>query len=150
MPKYIRVESGKAVALKDKLTPAEQQDPSWQGPWDYGYKTSLEHVQGLAADLTALTGTRYVGTDAGDHVSPRFGFVAVPVVGDEVSRSFNGDSYPCGKVVRVSDSLRRVVTRDDAGREFVFNRRKETGSWVQTGGTWSLIPGHVSKWNPEF
>lgn len=150
MTTYIRVEAGKAVALSNKLTSEQHADPSWQGPWDYGYKTSLEHVQALAADLTKLTGTTYVGTDAGEHVSPRFGVVAVPKVGDEVSRSFNGDTYPCGKIIKVSDSLRRVVTRDESGREFIFNRKKETGAWVQTGGTWSLIPGHVSELNPHF
>lgn len=150
MPKYIRVEAGKAVAITDKLNEEQRADRAWQDPWDYGFKTSLEYVQGLAADLTKLTGTVYVGTDAGEHVSPRFGVVVVPKVGDEVSRSFNGDSYPCGKIIRVSDSLRRVVARDEAGREFVFNRRKETGAWVQTGGTGSLIPGHVSELNPHF
>lgn len=105
---------------------------------------TFEDAQKIALAL----GEGYVATDAGDHVSPRYDVVRRPHVGDLVSYAFNGDSYPCGKVVKVSDSLRIVIV-DDNGKERRFWRRRQTGAWVM-GGVWSLQSGHVSKRNPEF
>lgn len=69
----------------------------------------------------------------------------VPAVGDPVSYSFNGDSYPDGHVTKVSKTL-RVTT--SSGK--VYRRKGLTGAWIAEGGTWSLGFGHVSKRNPEF
>lgn len=86
-----------------------------------------------------------IPADAGPYVWPRYSVVEPPKVGDLVSYGFNGDAYPCGFVTKISKSLRRVETSE--GR--VFFRRKLTGSWI-SGGTWSLIHGHVNKRNPSF
>ena len=101
---------------------------------------------------------RYLATDAGPHVSPRYDVIALPKVGDAVSYSFNGDSYPCGHVISVSagPNFRRIVAHEPRGgkhvgevREHVFWRRRKTGSWIMDG-TWSLVAGHVDKRNPSF
>jgi hypothetical protein len=99
----------------------------------------------IAAEASALTGHLYIATDAGDHVYPRYDVIKAPAVGDLVSKAFNGDYYPCGKIVKISDSLKRVET--DTGE--VFWRRKNSGQWLSQR-TWSMVGGHISKLNPEF
>lgn len=117
-------------------------DMKAQSRWDW---KSLEEVQGLAAKLSVSEKKLYIGVDKGSSVSPRFDIIEAPTVGDEVSYSFNGDSYPCGKIVKISKSLRRVET--DEGK--VFYRRKMSGTWLN-GGTWALVHGHISEQNPHL
>lgn len=105
---------------------------------------SMAVAQSVAASLSENLGVAFIATDAGPHCHPQFDVIEAPVVGAEVSYAFNGDSYPCGKIAKISDSLRRVET--DSGK--VFYRRKESGSWLHQG--WSMVAGHVSKWNPSF
>jgi hypothetical protein len=71
--------------------------------------------------------------------------VEVPKIGDAVSYAFNGDSYPCGYVTKVSKDYRIITTTD--GKRFF--RRRLSGAWVN-GGTWSLVPGHRYEQNPSF
>ena len=111
-----------------------------------------------AEEVAAALGPEYVATDAGPYVSPRYDVIALPKVGDAVSYSFNGDSYPCGHVISISagPNFRRIVAHEPRGgkhvgevREHVFWRRRKTGSWVMNG-TWSLVAGHVDERNPSF
>lgn len=103
----------------------------------------------IADILTSKTGELHVPVDRGGYCSPRYGMVRVPRVGDLVSKSFNGDTYIVGKVVRVSASLRRVETQHNDGRRLTFYRRKLTASWLN-GGMWALVRGHHEERNPEF
>lgn len=109
---------------------------------------SLEAAQEVATALTAKYDSLYIATDAGGHVSPRYDVIAAPKVGEPVSYEFNGDSYPCGHITAISDSLRRIVATDGT-TQHVFWRHKQSGAWIK-GGTWSLRPGHVYKQNPSF
>lgn len=109
--------------------------------WDW----TLERAQQIAAMATELHGDTYVATDAGPYCSPRYDVVRVPAVGDMVSYSFNGDTYPDGTIVKVSPSLQ--VTTSNGTKYF---RRRQTGSWVKQGGTWSLVSGHRNERNPHF
>lgn len=98
------------------------------------------------AALGATPGWRTLApTDEGAGVWPRHDVIRAPVVGDRVSRTFNGDYYPAGVVVRVSDSFRRVAT--DVG--VVFYRRGLSSSWV-SDGTWSMAAGWRDEKNPSF
>ncbi len=106
---------------------------------------TLERANKVAVQLSCTTGLIYVATDSGPNVSPRYDVVAAPAVGDKVSRGFNGDYYQEGEIVKVSASLRRVVTSTGV----VFYRRGLSGSWV-AGRTWSMVTGHVSRLNPSF
>ena len=106
---------------------------------------SLADAEAMADKATALNKELYIATDSGPCVSPRYDVVKMPELGDDVSYAFNGDSYPCGTIVAISESLRRIKV--STGR--IFWRRKLSGSWVNAK-TWSLIPGHVSERNPSF
>lgn len=107
--------------------------------------TSYGQAADVAAYLTETTGRLHIATDAGEWVYPRYDVIEPPKVGDEVSYAFNGDYYPCGEIVSISESLKVIKT--SSGKRFY--RRKLTGAWLNNG-TWSLIPGHVSRLNPEF
>ena len=53
----------------------------------------------------------------------------IPKIGDEVSYSFNGDTYPCGIVVSISKTTKKVVTSDGS----IFWRYKDTSRWIKDG-----------------
>jgi hypothetical protein len=99
----------------------------------------------IARGLTETTCKLYIATDAGSSTSPRYDVIKAPAVGDEVSYSFNSDTYPCGTITRISKTMKRVSTT--SGR--VFYRRDLTGSWINAG-IWSLVQGHITTRNPHF
>lgn len=106
-------------------------------------------VVDLAAWVTAITVVQHVACSY-ENCSQRHAIVRIPQVGDEVSYGFNGDYYPDGKIGRVTPKL-TVVTVDENGKELHrYNRRRETGSWIMSGGTWSLVMGHRNEKNPSF
>jgi len=110
----------------------------------HGIETFLM-AEEIAAVLTQATEVSHIPIDRGGSRSPRFAAMAAPKLGDKISYSFNGDSYPCGTITLISSSLRRIES--STGR--VFWRRKSSGSWI-LNGVWSMIPGHVSERNPSF
>ena len=117
---------------------------SFQQRWNW---KSLDEVQLLALRLSSISSTRasYIGVDYGSGCSPRFDIVELPKVGDLVSKSFNGDSYPCGVITKITRKF--TVT---TSTNHVFRRRGESANWKLTGGTWSLISGHHDDRNPSF
>ncbi len=126
------------------VTLEEAQTLNWigcQNRWDW---KTFDQAQAIAEKLTTATGNHYIATDAGAHVSPRFDVAEVPQVGDAVSMSFNGDSYPVGNIVKISKTLKRITT--STGK--VFTRKRDTG--CRSDGTFSMIAGHISEKNPHF
>lgn len=103
----------------------------------------------IAASATKLTGKAYIATDAGEYVSPRYDVIEAPAVGDDCSKGFNGDYYPVGKITKISKGYKQITVEGPRG-VLKFFRRKLTGAWTQTGGTWSLVPGVRDEMNPEF
>lgn len=111
---------------------------------------NLEAAQHVANALNLIEGEQlYIATDAGPHVSPRYDVLKLPKIGDKVSYAFNGDSYPCGEILSISPSLKRITAGERDGVTKVFYRVRQTGCW-RNAGTWSLVPGHVYKQNPSF
>lgn len=64
----------------------------------------------LASQATEFTEQLHIAIDRGAHVSPRFDVIRCPAVGDKVSYSFNGDSYPDGEITKVSPTLKVITT----------------------------------------
>jgi hypothetical protein len=114
--------------------------------WDFKTYADAEAIAKSANEMAGGTDT-YIATDAGEYTSPRYDVQRVPKVGELVSKGFNGDYYPCGKIVSVGTGAKMVVKTDTGA---VFYRRKLTGSWVKEGGTWYLVAGHKSDKNPHF
>jgi hypothetical protein len=106
---------------------------------------SFAQVTKIARLLSVNTGRTFLPVDHGSHTSPRYGIVEPPKVGDAVSYSFNGDSYPDGYVEKITKTFQITTT---TGHKYL--RRKLSANWLRTGGTWSLIPGHVYEQNPSF
>jgi hypothetical protein len=141
---YVKIEANRAVSAQTEYPKEEggRFNASFQNRNDW---KTLARAEEVAAQLTEATGTLYLATDAGPHCSPRFDVIAAPVVGDKVSKEFNGDSYPEGEIKSISKTLKVVITTTGVR----FTRRGNTGAWVE-GGTWSMTRGHVSKYNREF
>jgi len=110
---------------------------------------SFAEVEDIANQLAALDGQSWIAYDNGSHTSHRYGVMTIPKIGDDVSYGFNGDYYPCGKITRITPSL-RITATDERGNKKVFNRKRTTSSWVMVGGTWSLVKGIHDERNPSF
>lgn len=116
---------------------------NWISNWDVG---TFEEAVRLAGEATAVTEEVYLPCDRSSSVSPRYGIIRAPKLGEPVSYSFNGDTTPCGVISKISDSYYRIQTT--TGK--VFYRRHHTSSWIMQGGTWSMVSGHYRERNPSF
>lgn len=106
------------------------------------FQTYFDAMQ--VADSASKLGVHYIATDEGLGVWPRFDVIELPKVGNKVSRSFNGDSYPDGEIVSISAGL-KVITTTSGSR---YRRRGDSGCWIEKQ-TWSLIPDHITERNPS-
>ena len=111
---------------------------------------SYEYAVKLATSAAANLKKNFIAVDNGPAVHPQFDVIEAPAVGDDVSKGFNGDYYPIGKIVKISGANQRIVTVDGPYGLLKFYRRRLTGSWVQSGGTWGLVAGIVDRLSPEF
>jgi len=114
----------------------------WKNRVDWN---SFAQVTRICRLLEATTGKKYLPVDEGDHVSPRYSIIEPWKVGDKVSYAFNGDYYPDGEIVKITKTYQITTS---TGKKYL--RRRNTSRWAMVGGTWSLVEGHISKWNPEF
>jgi hypothetical protein len=135
-------QDGKLVATSDyQSIPKDALGPNgtYTSRWDF---KTIEIAQGIAKRLNDQAGKElYLATDGGRHISPRYDVIELPQVGDEVSYSFNGDSYPCGTIVKITKTL-QIVTSD--GKRFMY----KNGGWKHQG--WWLVKGHRYEQNPHF
>lgn len=109
------------------------------------FKT-LSEAEERAKELTEETGEQHIAYKTNYVINP-FAAERLPQIGDKVSKSFNGDSYPVGVIARISKTYNRITT--DTGLKFT---RVGPNSWKQGGqkGAFSLIQGHHSERNPHF
>lgn len=121
----------------------EYEDAEWVSRWNWD--TAAE-AQKVADAAEARSGHVFLVSDRGGWVSPRFDVVEAPRIGDKVSKSFNGDSYPDGEIVKIAKNYRYVQT--STGRKYW--KKGKTASFVLTGGTFYMISGHVEERNPHF
>lgn len=128
--------------------PGKPLGAGWIERWDF---PDFEFVTRLAASASRLTGGDWIPVDQGPNQSPRFDVMVCPKVGDDVSKGFNGDYYPIGKVASISAGpTRRVITVDGPRGKLRFYRRGLSSGWIQAGGTWGLVRGIVDRYNQEF
>ena len=140
----VRKENGIAVEVRNLGEVASADLPKWESRWEW--KSWLDAAK-VANELNLACGEvgRYVPTDAGPCVSPRYDVIEAPRVGDEISYAYNGDYYPDGEIVKISGSKRIVYS--STGNKYW--RRKNSGAWLK-GGMWCLVPGHISERNPHL
>jgi hypothetical protein len=99
------------------------------------------HAEKIAKDLTNTTGEQYIVSVEHGH----YRIVKAPKVGDKVSYSFNGDTYPCGTIVSISKTAKKIVTSDGS----IFWRYKNMASWLKDG-TWYMVKGWINERNESF
>lgn len=109
--------------------------------WDF----TAEGAEVIANFLTRQTGDVHLMVDNGEHCAPRFDVIRAPKIGDKVSYGFNGDYYPDGEIISVTSKFQ---VKTSGGH--TYRRRKNSGSWLQPGGTWGLTQGHIDERNPHF
>lgn len=114
----------------------------WKSRHDWN---SFEQVKQIARLLSLNTRTTYLAVDEGPNVSPRFDIIEPPKVGDKVSYGFNGDYYPDGEIIKITKTWQ--ITTSTGNR---YLRYRNTSTWLRTGGTWALVPGHRNERNPSF
>lgn len=107
---------------------------------------TFEAAQDAAERVSKFTGEEYIAIDGGEYVAPRYDVIRMPQIGDDVSKSFNGDYYPQGQIAKISKT-RKVITTTTGAR--FYRRGDNGGAWVQAG-TWSLTRGHTKRWNESF
>lgn len=137
---HIKLEQDKVVGISTSWD-SSMNPKEWVSRWDWN---SYEEVENIAKLVSEYSNQKYLPVDNGESVSPRFDIVKAPFIGEEVSQYFNGDSYPEGKIVKISESHRVITT--STGKKFY--RYKQSGSWRRNG--FSLISGHHSERNPHF
>ena len=137
---YVKINNRTAKVVDRKE--AQTDNLSIQSRWDW---KTFEQVSDIASMLNANEdGNTYIATDSGAHCSPQFDVVVAPKVGEEVSKGFNGDYYPCGYIKSISKTMKRIETTTGEA----FYRHRQSGNW--NNGTFSLIPGHIDERNPHF
>ena len=109
----------------------------WEGP------AGAAFLKDLSVDLNKLTGSQWIVTSTRD--LSRNEIIETPKLGDKVSYGGNGDYYPCGKIVKITPSLRLVT---DTGAK--FSRILRSGAWKHTNGFGHLVAGHISQLSQEF
>lgn len=120
----------------------------WLAAWDiHDHPSPRLFSQQLAESASKLMGKVFLPVDQGPCVSPRYEVIEAPAVGDEVSKGFNGDYYPVGKIVKISDSY-RVISVDGPRGKMKFYRKGESSGWSCKG--WGLVRGVHDRMNPEF
>lgn len=120
---------------------------------------TYEQAIAAAERLSEEQGAQYWAEDRGANVSPRYAVIRAFTIGEPVSYGFNGDSYPCGRIVAMSalpkgsskaEGHRIITVEDHNGVRKQFWRRKKSASWKTSGGTWSLQHGWHNDRNPSF
>jgi len=148
---YIRLHNGLPKEVTDTYPdtdavwakhPHNGKARGWMTSRDFEF---FEQAESMARYLTAMTGETYLGCDEGEGHWPRYRLVLAPKVGDFVSKSFNGDSYPVGTITKISPTW--IVTTD-VGKK--FRRWKDSGGWREQGRGFWMVHGHHDERNPHF
>lgn len=146
---YIRFKNGLPVEVANTLRKGEVQwartikDTGWRSSKEFA---TYADAKKIAAYLTFLTGDTYIGADnESGSAEAEFKVIKAPSVGDEVSKSFNGDSYPCGVITKITPSW--IITTSTGAK---FRRYGESGAWREQGRGFWMIYGHVDERNPHF
>ncbi len=148
---YVRLENGFPVEVSKEgpgcgphwvKFPITKKTTGWIHSRDF---PSYTEAWSMSAYLTAMTGKQFLPTDEGPGCSPRYRVIEAPAIGDEVSKGFNGDYYPVGKIVKITRTWQ--ITTDQGNK---FRRYKDTSGWRAEGGTWWMVAGVHDEQNPHF
>jgi hypothetical protein len=108
----------------------------------YAYAFTLAS---LLTDKYKAEQRTFLATDATESTSPRYDVIEAPKVGDPVSKSFNGDSYPEGVITKITPTW-QITTSTGAK----FRRYKNTAGFRQAGRGFWMVGGHRDERNPSY
>lgn len=121
----------------------------------------VETIQGAEyrAELLSAEFDKPVwAVDRGSNVRPRFATIEGFKIGDYVSKGYNGDIYPVGRIIGMSGlghpvtGFRIITVQTPDMREIKFWRRRTSDSWKEgnADGTFGLVKGVRDQRNPSF
>lgn len=140
------VASGKMIRVTDNLRGVDWTDPKKKVIGRQEIET-FEQALEIANEGSRLLRKPLLACDNGNGIWPRYDVILAPQVGDDVSKAFNGDSYPCGKITKISKSYKRIET--DKGIKFF--RRRESDGWYEGGrGGFAMVMGIHNERSREF
>lgn len=131
---FVYNQGGQMIRVTDQRVDWNDPKKVIIGRWEI---KSFEHALEIANAASRLTRKPLLAVDNGASVSPRYDVIFAPQIGEEVSKGFNGDYYPCGKITKISKSYKRIET--DQGT--TFYRRRETDGWYEGGAPYAMVQG---------
>ena len=109
--------------------------------WDF---ETMSHAESIAEHANLAGKEKYMAIDRGVGVSPQYDIIKMPQIGDLVSKTFNGDYYPCGSITKISPTLRITTS---LGEKFSY----KNGGWHSVSSRcWCLVVGVIDERNPQF
>ena len=162
-----RVEEGKVVFYegRDEMAAVEPTCGRGHHPVEFGFKEVSEIFNYQDAELIKAAKEKAGGTyqiiekrerreliafnnDQGTYSEPKPTYIVykMPEVGAQISYGFNGDSYPCGEITKISKTFKKITSSTGE----TFYRRACGTAWALPGGTWSMTKGHHDCRNPHF
>lgn len=162
---YVRLENFAPVEISAKCPPCEGDGKVWAmqpkiaGKYDDMINTGSGWISrgdigsfAYAFTLALLLTDKYkseqrtfLACDRGSYTPPRYDVIEAPKLGDEVSASSNGDTYPEGTITRITPKWQ--VTTSTGVK---FRRVKETAGWHKVNGNSWMCSGHIDERNPSF
>jgi hypothetical protein len=102
------------------------------------------YVHELCTKLNEKFGDKYMVISTNFAIGNKMDIILKPQIGDEVSRAFNGDIYPCGTITHISKTMKKITTSHGT----TFWRQGDSGCWRDM--PWSMVPGHRYEQNPHL
>jgi hypothetical protein len=99
-------------------------------------------------ERVAETGVEHIIFNSADESWPFWEVSRLPQIGDEISYGFNGDSYPCGTIVKISKTMKKIT--GSGGDTFYRSPKPRQQSTWRKHKTWTMTFGHTEKRNPSF
>ena len=115
------------------------------------HEKSYVNLEDIADKDTAENVAKLINEFNGNdqyHATTSYGNFKVtkkPAVGDEVSRAFNGDYRPCGEIVKISKTSKKITTSTG----HIFWRQGNSSRWLFSN-TYSMVYGHHTETTKEF
>lgn len=106
---------------------------------------TFQEATRIARYLGFLTNEEYLPVATGPDLANNIEIIKAPKVGDPVSATLNGDSYPEGYITRITPTWRITTS---TGRK--FSRLKSSSTWQEVGRGFYMSMGHRSFRNPHF
>ena len=114
----------------------------------YNRHDKADAEQHLEERQAADPDAKFILFNSADEDWPFYEVARLPQVGDEISYGFNGDSYPCGTIIKISKTMKKITGSE--GDLFWRDQSPRRRTTWRKNKTWTMTRGHTFKQNPHF